>query len=75
MYKLMHKLKLEVPAHENATSHTRRTVEQLKINKPITHGCSQRSPVNVFSLGDPTITQHFSSSRSLRWPEKMCIGI
>ena len=35
MYKLMHKLKLEVPAHENATSHTRRTVEQLKINKPI----------------------------------------
>lgn len=36
----MHKLKLEVPAHENTTPHTRMTVEQLKINKPITLGAA-----------------------------------
>lgn len=40
MYKLMHKLKLEVPAHKTTTSHTRTTVEQLKINKPITLGAA-----------------------------------
>jgi hypothetical protein len=59
MYKLMHKLKLEMPAQWKSTSHTRTTVEQLKINKLITCGCSQRSSEKVFSVGDQTIAQHF----------------